>query len=106
MKRINFYKMSGSGNVFIILDNRDDVVEEKNLTKFIRDEDSLKRIGKIYLKILENATPIYRQEDIILIVEATYDSGNKETADDICNTYGRRGVHFLQPVWKKNNIIV
>lgn len=35
MKKITFYKMSGSGNDFIIIDNRDKVVDEKNLKSFI-----------------------------------------------------------------------
>jgi diaminopimelate epimerase len=35
MKEINFIKMSGSGNDFIIIDNRNQVVSEKGLTQFI-----------------------------------------------------------------------
>jgi len=35
MKHIEFYKTSGSGNDFIIIDNRNRVVDEKNLTTFI-----------------------------------------------------------------------
>lgn len=35
MKNINFFKMSGSGNDFIIIDNRNNVIEEKDLTTFI-----------------------------------------------------------------------
>lgn len=37
MKKITFHKMSGSGNDFIIIDNRNKVVEEKNLSKFIEN---------------------------------------------------------------------
>jgi len=37
MNKITFYKMSGSGNDFIIIDNRNKVVEEKNLSKFIEN---------------------------------------------------------------------
>ena len=36
MKPIRFYKMSGSGNDFIIVDNRQSVVENEGLTSFIR----------------------------------------------------------------------
>ena len=35
MKPITFYKMSGSGNDFIIVDNRDQVVDETNMAEFI-----------------------------------------------------------------------
>lgn len=35
MNPIHFYKMSGCGNDFIIIDNRSPVVEEKDLTAFI-----------------------------------------------------------------------
>lgn len=35
MQNIEFYKLSGSGNDFIIIDNRDKVVDENNLNNFI-----------------------------------------------------------------------
>ena len=35
MKKIDFYKMSGSGNDFIIVDNRNKIVDETDLPKFI-----------------------------------------------------------------------
>ncbi len=71
------------------------------------DEESIKCIGKIYLKILENTTPTFEQEDIQLIVEKLYKIGQnapavKNDADEICDTYGRRGFHFLKPMWDKN----
>ena len=84
------------------------------LTKF-QDDESLKYIGKIFLKILkspENTTPTYRQEDIQLIIERLYKLWQrdkekykevKDDADEICNTYGRRGVYFLREVWDKYN---
>lgn len=37
MKKITFYKMSGSGNDFIIVDNRNNIVNEKDLSKFIEN---------------------------------------------------------------------
>lgn len=67
------------------------------LTKF-EDEESIKRIGKIFLKVLENTTPTFRQENVIEIVRRIYDKGDFNDAEAICNTYGRRGVHFLKPV--------
>ena len=35
MKKIEFFKMSGSGNDFIIIDNRLNIVDEKDLSNFI-----------------------------------------------------------------------
>ncbi|MFO7972561.1 MAG: diaminopimelate epimerase [Desulfobacterales bacterium] len=35
MKKIDFYKMSGSGNDFIIIDNRNKIVDETDLPNFI-----------------------------------------------------------------------
>ncbi len=75
------------------------------LTKF-DDEDSIKRIGKIFLKVLEATTPTFRQEEIQLIVERLYKVGEKDLvikadADNICNTYGRRGAHFLKDLFYK-----
>lgn len=70
------------------------------LTKFA-DDESIKRLGRIFLKVLENATPTFRQEDIELIVRRLYEKGDRDDAEAICNTYGRRGVHFLKPVWEE-----
>lgn len=70
------------------------------LTK-LTDEDSIKRIGKIFLKGLENTTPTFRQENIELIVRRIYEKGDRNDAESICNTYGRRGVHFLKPLWEE-----
>ncbi len=56
MKKINFYKMSGSGNDFIIIDNRDNVVEEKNLSGFISSVCRRKvSVGADGLILIENA---------------------------------------------------
>ncbi len=71
------------------------------LTKF-DDEESIKRIGKIYRKVLENTTPTFRQENIEMIVRRIYDKGNREDAEAICNRYGRLGVHFLKSIWEEN----
>ena len=37
MKKLTFFKMSGSGNDFILIDNRNNVVDESGLTSFIRN---------------------------------------------------------------------
>jgi hypothetical protein len=70
------------------------------LAKF-SDKESVKRIGKIYRIILEYTTPRYNNEDIVLIVSRIYEKGDPTDAEAICNTYGRRGVDFLRPVWEK-----
>jgi diaminopimelate epimerase len=36
MKKINFLKLSGSGNDFIIIDNRKNIIEKNNLPEFIK----------------------------------------------------------------------
>jgi len=59
MKKINFYKMSGSGNDFIIIDNRDNVVEEKNLTEFITSVCQRKMsVGADGLILIENGKKV------------------------------------------------
>ena len=75
------------------------------LTKF-EDKESLKRIGKIFRKVLDHTTPTFKKEDIELIVKRLYDTKDKENkgnADIICNTYGRKGIHFLKDLYYKNN---
>lgn len=69
------------------------------LAKF-DDEESVKRIGKLFLKVLESVTPTMRQEDIISIVRRIYEKGDHNDFRAICDTYARRGVHFLRPVWE------
>ena len=65
------------------------------------DDESVPRIGRIFKKILENTTPTFRQEDVELIVRRIFTKGDAKDADFICSTYGRRGVHFLKPVWEE-----
>ena len=71
------------------------------LAKF-DDQDSVKRIGKIFLRLLENITPTFKQDDIAQIVRRIYEKGDRDHANAICDTYGRRGFHFLRPVWEEN----
>lgn len=77
------------------------------LTAFLDDENSVKRMGKIFLKILERSTPTFRDDDIRMIVEAIYRLKDKypelkNDADKICNTYGERGQHFLKELFFQN----
>ena len=56
---IDFYKMSGSGNDFIVIDNRDGVVDEKNLSQWIasicRRKRSVGADGLILIETSERA---------------------------------------------------
>ncbi len=77
------------------------------LTAFLDDEESVKKIGKIFLNILDGATPTFRDDDIHRIVEGLYKLKDKyprlkHDADKICNTYGERGQHFLKELYFKN----
>ena len=63
------------------------------------DSESISRVGRIFNRYLKNATPTHRQEYIKSIVKRIYTNGNKDDADAICSTYGRRGIDFLKPVW-------
>ncbi len=75
------------------------------LTKFDKKEE-LERIGRIYLIMLKSTTPSFRHEDIQTIVKRMYetrDSQTKEYADEICNIYGRRGIHFLKDLFFEFN---
>lgn len=79
------------------------------LTKFLDDDDSMKRIGKIYLKILEGTTPDFRQEHIHEIINRLYKLKNKypeikDVADTICNTYAKRGNYSLRGLYSQNQI--
>lgn len=72
----------------------------QSLTKF-DDQESIKRIGKIFLKVLEKAPPMIKEEDIALIVRRIYEKGGRNDADKICEAYGRRSLHFLRPLWEE-----
>lgn len=58
-------------------------------------------LGKIYLKLLEDGSPIYKEEDITDIVEFLYENDNKKDADLICNIYGSQGYDFLRSLYEK-----
>ncbi len=60
------------------------------------DEESIKNIGEIFLKMLERFIPDYDQKHIRSIVEKLYKNGLKEDANQICNKYGIEGYEFLR----------
>jgi diaminopimelate epimerase len=59
MKKIEFYKMSGSGNDFIIIDNRNHIIDEDGLSNFIakvcRRKMSVGSDGIILVENTDNA---------------------------------------------------
>lgn len=72
------------------------------LIQFVEDDESVRHIGTIFREMLKNATPDYKREDIIAIVDKIFQvKGGWEDAAEICNTYGRRGVHFLKDTFFK-----
>lgn len=73
------------------------------LNKF-EDAESIKYVGKILLLMLDKFTPDFRQETIRSIVERLYINGQKDDADKICDTYGRKSYDFLREVYKKYNV--
>jgi diaminopimelate epimerase len=59
MEQIKFFKMSGSGNDFIIIDNRAKVVDDKELTNFISNVCRRKMsVGADGVILLENAEKV------------------------------------------------
>jgi len=56
MKKLTFFKMSGSGNDFIIIDNRNSVIDESSLKSFIRNVCRRKMsVGADGLILIENS---------------------------------------------------
>ena len=56
MKKLTFFKMSGSGNDFILIDNRNNVVDESGLTSFINNVCRRKMsVGADGLILIENS---------------------------------------------------
>lgn len=91
---------------FAHLDHRVSFVID-NLEKF-EDEESIKRIGKIFKELLRYSTPAYYDENVKNIVKRLFDLGLKpnhaetfQDAKDICNTFGRRGLNFLKPLYEE-----
>jgi len=67
------------------------------------DKESISYIGKILLALLSKSTITYREEDIKSLVEKIYKYGKKTEANEICNTYGTRGIDFLRDTYEKYN---
>ena len=72
------------------------------LDKF-EGKENIGFIGKIFLKMLSEITPAYRQKHIISIVEKLYLFEYTTEAEEICNIYGSRGYEFLRSIYQKHN---
>ncbi|MFA4843948.1 MAG: SIR2 family protein [Candidatus Margulisiibacteriota bacterium] len=74
----------------------------KSLLPLIKDVDSAKHSGKIYLAMLTAITPDYPRETIQALVESLYKYDNEEDVVKICNIYGSRGHEFLREIYEKH----
>ncbi len=74
------------------------------LDKF-EDEGSVSHIGKIVVQMLLSAPTLsdYKHEHMQSIVEKLYKTGNKDSADKICNIYGSQQLDFLRDIYGRNN---
>jgi hypothetical protein len=59
-------------------------------------------VGIIYLTMLDYSTPDYDREHIRSIVDKLYHSGEKESANKICNSYFSKGFGFLRDIYERN----
>jgi len=67
------------------------------------DDGSIEKTGAIFLEMLSAFTPDYDMEHIRSIVKKLYRTGQKESADKICNIYGSRNYDFLRDIYDANN---
>lgn len=68
------------------------------MTRYTSTEE-LHYVGNLFIELLKTSTPSYDKDHILLIVRRLYESKDtdlKKMADEICNTYGRRGNHMLR----------
>jgi len=82
------------------------VEKEYNSSYFIEyllrftEKDDLKNIAEIYKEMLKAATPIYKKEDIEALMRRLMPVA-EDDFQEIVETYGRRGQHFLRDVWEE-----
>jgi hypothetical protein len=79
------------------------------LTRFLNDDESVERVGRIFLKILEGTTPDFNKDHIYEVVRRLYELKDKNPrakgiADEICNTYGQRNQYFLKTLFSENQL--
>jgi len=64
-------------------------------------------VGNLYLLMLRNYKPYYKQEQIISTLDFIYDNDNKKIGDKICDMYlsgdDTSRFMFVRDIWKKYN---
>jgi len=68
----------------------------------VLSDNSPHEVGIIYLTMLAYSTPDYDREHIRSIVDKLYHSGEKESANKICNSYFSKGFEFLRDIYERN----
>ena len=66
------------------------------------DEESIRNVGKIFLKMLATFIPDFDQKHIRSIVEKLYTVGERDYANKICDIYGRNSYEFLRNIWESH----
>ncbi len=69
-------------------------------------KQSINFVGKVYLEMLKNTTPDFREENIHSIVKYLYDSKVNEQieeAENICEIYVSREYEFLRQLYEEYN---
>lgn len=69
-------------------------------------EEKPEDIGKLILIMIKSKYNSFyesEKEKFIKFVKILYKEKQKEIADEICNHFGMRGVHYLREYWEQNN---
>jgi hypothetical protein len=107
---IVFLDEINSGNIELLMLSAEYVNIDFNSPQFIEHLDilkdkgkSIRYIGKLYLKMLDNFNPDFDQQHIISIIDYLFSQKDEEISDaqKICNIYGSRGIDFLRPLFDK-----
>lgn len=85
--------------------NIPDVIEY--MTRY-QSAEELVLVGKLFVELLEKVTPSYDKDHILLIVRRLYENKDPKRelfniANNICDTYGRRGNYMLRDLYNEFN---
>ena len=67
------------------------------------DAESIKYVGKIFLKMLDYFMPDFDKHHIRSIVNKIYSHDQADIANEICEFYGKQQNNFLRDLWKQHN---